>query len=198
MTFGWLSELLKNFDIPTKIAWMALLFGLGAFAFLLYDLLPAGELITQTAAWLLSWLGIVVLVVKAGFGVRDMVAARLAVSKANIELDRVEAVRIANIEANLLTLNTLELGQLMWIMRGGIQRVDVPHLQHGLFSKKIVRQIIPHNMSLAEVDDHVWSKRDAYKDRFPALTPHMPISTMDSVKISNDLSKLYKMVKNGN
>ena len=92
MSFAWLTELLKNFDIPSRIAWMALLFGLGAFVFLHYNLLPAGELITQTAAWLLSWFGIVVISVQTGFGARDWIDRKLAAGKKAKE-DRVAEER---------------------------------------------------------------------------------------------------------
>jgi hypothetical protein len=156
----WLAGFLKNLDIPARIAWTAMLFGVIALLLIRYKIWPfeTGEVVSAPVAGFIALFGAVVLFVYAYLW---------ALSKLNLwretrlktEKDKIDAAhRQVEVKANLGSLTDQERHQLFWILRRGAKRVDLP-IKYTLVDKGVLNTVNPSSFTLVDVNEWVWEHR---------------------------------------
>lgn len=151
----------KSFDINLKIAITSALFG-GVALILIYENIwpfASGEIVTAPLAGVFALFGCVRILVEALYQAIDFIQEDRKQRQARRDevASRENSLRETN--ANLGALTELELLQLVWILRNGVQRID--HVvEYGLIRKGILRQISRSSYTHVDVSDHVWDQRD--------------------------------------
>lgn len=176
----WLSALLKNFDIPTRIAWMATIFG-GAFL-LLIDMkvwpFANDEVVSAPIAGAILLFGMVVLLVHGFIWGMDTFRAHQQ-GEVSESLEKAERQRRAeDVIANWDAMTTLERNQMFWILRNGKRRVDQP-IEHSLIDKGFLHPVKRHNFHLVDVDEWLWESRERFisQERRAGIGPEFPVKS---------------------
>lgn len=176
--FDWLPPLLKNFDIPTPIAWMATIFG-GSFLVLIrMGIWPFanGEVVSAPIAGAILLFGMVVLLVHGiSWGMDTFSAHRQG--KISESLEKAERQRRAeDVIANWDAMTQLERNQMFWILRKGKRRVDQP-IEHSLIEKGFLHPVKRYNFHLVDVDEWVWENRERFisQERRAGISPEFPV-----------------------
>ncbi|MBY3199979.1 hypothetical protein [Rhizobium laguerreae] len=169
--------LIRSFEIKNKLALMSLAFGGVALVLIANNVWPfaSGEIVTAPLAGLATLFGAVVLGVNAFYYIGGFVSSLFADHKAK-ETAVADRVKLnSDIDANLDTLTPIQQVQLMWIIRNGTQRVDLP-IDYGLIQKKIAVQVSRASYQHVDIDGHVWAQRDALLAKWAAvkLGPEFP------------------------
>jgi hypothetical protein len=171
----WLREYIDKVLSP-KQAWIAVLFGGIALAFIYFQVWPlaTGEAITAPVAGLLLLIGIATLVVSGGEWVMNKAIGISQKRRAARENDETAARLDEEAHRNLDALTDLEARQLQWILHAGRKRFDLP-VEYGLIAKHI---LLPINRDInhVEVRDAIWSAREEilprWRQRPQPLFPH--------------------------
>ncbi|MGR9226164.1 hypothetical protein [Rhizobium leguminosarum] len=176
--------LVRSFEIKNKLALMSLAFGGVALVLIANNVWPfaSGEIVTAPLAGLAALFGAVVLGINVAYYIGEFASSFFAERKANEKAvaDRVKLD--SEIDANLDTLTPIQQVQLMWIIRNGTQRVDLP-IDYGLIQKRIAQQVSRASYQHVDIDGHVWAQRDALLAKWAGVRletefPRRPYSWM--------------------
>ena len=161
--WSWIREL----QISVKLAWTLAIVGWVALGLSYREIWPftSNDWLPPALAGFLALAGTARLSVEAGYAIRDAIARnREAAAKA--ARDRA-AKRHRDEEAirNLETLTEEELVHLMFVLREGRQRFDLP-VEYSLCRKGIINRATDDVMlQVYDVADPIWSMRDALLER---------------------------------
>lgn len=158
--------------LKPRQGWILALAGAALLAFNRYGIWPHRTPDTWIVA--MFWIGILalgfgaaILIVDLGDYIRLKVIDKREVSRAENAAMAARDADDAEAVANLVTLNSMEVRQLVWVLRSGHQRTSQP-LMYTLQQKKIVRRSEPSS-PVRLVADSIWAKRDEILQRYEKL-----------------------------